>query len=385
MSKNRTRKILFLTGTRADFGKMKSLIKSCEESLLFEAHIFATGMHMHARYGGTVVEIERCGFDNIFKFINQTSAEAMDLTLSKSIEGLSNYIKELEPDLIVVHGDRVEALSGAITGSLNNILVAHIEGGEVSGTIDDLMRHATSKMSHIHFVANENAQKRLIQLGEQYDSIFKIGSPDIDIMFSKNLPSLSDVKDHYNISFEEYSIAILHPVTTEYEEQEKNTQIFVDALLESGQNYILIYPNNDLGSDAIMRVYKKTLFTSNNVRVVPSLRFEYFLTLLHEANFIVGNSSSGIHEAPVYGVPTINVGSRQDNRFQHESIINIPFERQKLLETLEKFSSKIRFSRTDHYGNGDSANLFMKALESDTFWEISKQKKFLDIEHEYYK
>lgn len=382
MSINKVKKIVFLTGTRADFGKMKSLIQACENSIGYETHIFATGMHMHARYGRTVVEIEKSGFNNVFKFINQTSVESMDLTLSKTIEGFSNYVRELNPDLIVVHGDRVEALSGAITGALNNILVAHVEGGEVSGTIDDLMRHATSKLSHIHFVANGRAQKRLVQLGEQPKSIFKIGSPDIDIMFSSNLPTLEEVKDHYGIPFEKYGIAILHPVTTEYEEQEQNTQIFVEAIIESGQNYIVIYPNNDLGSDAIMRVYKKTLFDNPKIRIVPSFRFEYFITLLHEAKFIVGNSSSGIHEAPVFGVPTINIGTRQDNRFQYESIINIPFEKQKIVAAINRFDCKFRFPKTDHYGKGDSATLFIKALTSTTFWKISKQKKFLDIEHE---
>lgn len=383
MSKEGFKKVLFLTGTRADFGKMKSLIQACNDSPIFEAYIFATGMHMHARYGGTVVEIERCGFDNIFKYINQTSAEAMDLTLSKTIEGLSNYIKEMEPDLIVVHGDRVEALSGAITGSLNNILVAHIEGGEVSGTIDDLMRHATSKMSHIHFVANGHARKRLVQLGEQRESIFKIGSPDIDIMFSNDLPALDEVKKHYNIPFVNYGIAILHPVTTEYEVQERNTQVFADAILESEQNIVLIYPNNDLGSDAIMRVYKNSLFNHPKIRVVPSFRFEYFVRLLYHANFIIGNSSSGIHEAPVYGVPTINIGSRQDNRFHYESILNVDFSKDDIMQAISKFSNTFRFPETDHYGKGDSAELFIRALESENLWKISQQKKFLDIEHEY--
>lgn len=384
ISNSSAKKIVFLTGTRADFGKMKSLIQACEATLGFESHIFATGMHMHVRYGNTVVEIEKCGFNNIYKFINQTSIESMDLTLSKTIEGFSNYVKELQPNLIVVHGDRVEALSGAITGALNNILVAHIEGGEVSGTIDDLMRHATSKLSHIHFVANSYARKRLVQLGEQRESIFKIGSPDIDIMFSDDLPSLKEVNGHYDIPFDNYGIGILHPVTTECEDQEQNAQIFAESLLESDQNYILIYPNNDLGSDAILRVYKKMLFGNSKIRVVPSLRFEYFVTLLHEANFIVGNSSSGIHEAPVYGIPTINVGSRQDNRFHYESIINVPFDKEQLLKAIKRFGTKTRFPETDHYGRGESAALFMKALSSKTLWSIPQQKKFLDIDHEYH-
>src|SRR6478609_6671196 len=160
------KKILFLTGTRADFGKIKSLISILENHSTFEVFVFVTGMHLQETYGYTLIEIERCGFGNIYTFENHTHETTMDLTLAKTIEGLSAYVKSCNPDMIVIHGDRVEALAGAIVGSLNNILVAHIEGGEVSGTIDELIRHAISKLSHVHFVANDAAKNRLIQMGE---------------------------------------------------------------------------------------------------------------------------------------------------------------------------------------------------------------------------
>ena len=158
------KKILFLSGTRADFGKLKSLISISQKSSLFDVSIFVTGMHLQKEYGFTVNEIEKSGFENIYTFENHTTESSMDLTLSKTIEGLSAYVKEIKPDLIVVHGDRVEALAGAIVGSLNNILVGHIEGGEVSGTIDELIRHSVSKMSHIHFVSNQQAKNKLNNL-----------------------------------------------------------------------------------------------------------------------------------------------------------------------------------------------------------------------------
>ena len=177
------KRIVFLSGTRADFGKLKSLIKIVDEHPGYEAHIFVTGMHLLKTYGYTLIEVERAGFSNIHTFSNHTSETSMDLTLAKTVEGFSAYVKQVEPDLIVIHGDRVEALAGAVVGSLNNILVAHIEGGEVSGTIDELIRHSTSKMSHIHFVSNEDAGRRLQQMGELEESIYVIGSPDIDLMF----------------------------------------------------------------------------------------------------------------------------------------------------------------------------------------------------------
>jgi len=154
---------------------------------------------MLAKYGNTVDEVRKEGFRNIHTFINQTSSMPMDVVLANTINGLSNYIQEFRPDMIVVHGDRVEALAGAIVGALNNILVAHIEGGERSGTVDESMRHSISKLAHLHFVANKEAEKRLVQMGENKSQIFIIGSPDIDIMLSKSLPSLQKVKRRYGI------------------------------------------------------------------------------------------------------------------------------------------------------------------------------------------
>jgi UDP-N-acetylglucosamine 2-epimerase (hydrolysing) len=154
--------------------------------------------------------------------------------------------------MIIVHGDRVEALAGAIIGSFNNTLVTHIEGGEISGTIDELIRHAITKLSHIHFVSNKEAEKRLIQMGELKNSIFVIGSPDVDIMYSDNLPSIEETTEHYEIPFDDYSILIYHPVTTELETLGNDINEVVSATIESDRNYIVIYPNNDAGSDIII-------------------------------------------------------------------------------------------------------------------------------------
>ena len=148
------RKIVFLTGTRADFGKLKPLMDKIEKSEIFDCHIFITGMHTLKKYGNTYQEVMKCNYKNTLVYENQKSSNEQDVILANTIYGFSEYIKNLQPDMIIVHGDRVEALGGAIVGSLNNILVSHIEGGEISGTVDELIRHAVSKLSHIHFVAN---------------------------------------------------------------------------------------------------------------------------------------------------------------------------------------------------------------------------------------
>ncbi|MCH3884990.1 UDP-N-acetylglucosamine 2-epimerase [Tenacibaculum aquimarinum] len=372
------KKIVFLSGTRADFGKIKSLISVLKNSENFVPHIFVTGMHLEKKYGYTVLEIEKSGFDNIFKFENTTSENTMDLTLAKTIQGFSAYVNKLKPDLIVIHGDRVEALAGAIVGSLNNVLVAHIEGGEVSGTIDELIRHSVSKMSHLHFVSNTEAKNRLLQMGELPESIKVIGSPDVDVMFSDDLPSLEASKSHYEITFKKYAIAMFHPVTTEINEMETYAKCFVTALLESGKNYLIVFPNNDLGSKYIIEEYL-ALKNNKKFRVLPSLRFEYFLVLLKNADFIIGNSSAGVREAPYYNLPTINIGTRQQNRVVAKSILNSSYKTKDILECISRVPN-LNFKEVNiSFGNGNSSKLFFETLKDNNIWQLSKQKLFRDI------
>lgn len=377
------KKILFVSGTRADFGKIKPLIQQVKDSGDFEYQIFVTGMHMLSVYGMTVHEIQKAGFDNIYSFINQDSAitSQMDLVLATTVQGLAYFVREYKPDMLVVHGDRVESLAGAIVGSLNNILVAHIEGGERSGTIDELIRHAITKLSHIHFVSNNEARNRLIQMGEVPDSIFVIGSPDIDVMLSDQLPKISAVREKYDIPFQDYGIFIYHPVTTEVNELTAHIQEVVDALIESKMKYIIIYPNNDIGADIILHELKR-LEGMPDFRMIPSMRFEHFLSLLKNAKVIMGNSSAGIREAPVYGVPTINIGTRQLNRFEYESIINVDYNRSSILEALKNLPRSVTPSL--HFGKGESAKLFFKELNNESLWKTSRQKQFVDFDLENY-
>ena len=376
------RRLVFLTGTRADFGKLKSLIKIVQESPDYDVHIFATGMHMNSMYGLTSDEIYKAGFKNIYTYINHEKIDSMDRTLAKTIDGFSHYIDELKPDLIIIHGDRVETMAGAIVGSLKNILVAHIEGGEISGTVDELIRHSVSKLSHIHLVTNKEAKRRLIQLGELDSSIFVIGSPDLDLMNSKNLPSLEVAKNYYGISYEKYAVAMFHSVTTEYESIKANVKEFVSAIVESGLNYILIYPNNDLGSIEILEEYK---LVANNpkIKAFPSLRFEYFLKLLKNSTFMIGNSSAGVREAPYYDIPSIDIGTRQNNRVNLDSVVHCNNKKESILKSIrlvvESTNTNTNTNTSNDFGSGNSDKLFSGLLKKNTFWNINCQKQFQEI------
>lgn len=375
------KKILFLTGTRADYGKIKSLMNKIREDSDFELYLFVTGMHMLSRYGSTWREIEKDGFNNVYHFINQTQNTSMDIALSNTIGGLSNYIAEINPDLIIVHGDRLEALAGAIVGAFNNIKVAHIEGGEVSGTIDESIRHAITKFAHIHLVSNEESKKRIVQLGENPEHVFIIGSPDIDIMYSENLPTIEEAKKRYEVPFDEYAILMYHPVTTENDKLQKNINNLINALKLTNINYVVIYPNNDFGSEIIINEYLK-LVQNKRFLVYPSIRFEYFLTLMKHAKFMIGNSSAGIRETVVYGTPSIDLGNRQSGRYDVKSsghlIQHVDEKIEDIIEAIAHIPKRSYIEKSP-FGIGKSAKEFLDILKREEIWNINIQKKFSDL------
>lgn len=372
------KKILFITGTRADYGKLKPLMKSVEENEDFELFIYVSGMHLIEKFGSTYYEVLKDGYKNIFVAFGLVHSESMSINLGNAICDLTGYVQNIKPDLIVVHGDRIDALSGATVGALNNIIVAHIEGGEISGTIDESIRHAISKFAHVHFVSNNEAKQRLIQLGEANESIHIIGSPDIDIMISNTLPSINKTKDRYDIKFEAYGIFIYHPVTTEYKKINEHMKIILSALKESKKNFVVVYPNNDMGSEIILNQLWQ-LEGDDKFAIFTSIRFEYFLTLLKNAEFIIGNSSSGVREAGVYGIPCIDIGTRQKGRYNSEYIKNVMHVNENIDEILKAFESiQNKTIPTFQFGEGHSRDKFVEVIENREFWEKGLQKIFID-------
>tara|TARA_B110000967_G_scaffold201708_1_gene239381 strand:- start:28 stop:1155 length:1128 start_codon:yes stop_codon:yes gene_type:complete len=372
------KKIVFITGTRADYGKIKSILIKLQKKKIYEVSLFVTGMHNLKTYGSTYDEIYKDKIKNITRFKNQNKNDAMDVVLSKTINGFKKYVNTKKPDLIIVHGDRVEALACAIVGAINNIKVGHIEGGEISGTIDGVLRHSISKLCNFHFVTNNSAKKRLIQIGEINSNIYTIGSPDVDLILRKDLPSLESVKRRYEIKFSNYAIGIFHPVTNEMHNLKKEINIFVNSIIKSKKNFILIYPNNDTGTNIILDEYRR--IKSNTVRIFPSIRFEYYLSLLKNSNFIIGNSSSGIMEAPYYGIPTIDLGNRQLNRAKLDSITNLSFNQKKIERYINYFSNKkIKYKKTLFFGKGNSSKKFIQILNKKNIWKSQSIKQFNEI------
>ena len=371
------KKILFVTSTRADFGKLKSLIKITKKSKKFSVYIIVTGMHMMRTFGDTYNEITKFFKSNVIKFRNQRFKDGLDTILTNTVEKFSIIVKKIKPDLILIHGDRIESLGCALVGSLNHILTAHIEGGEVSGNIDDTIRHAVTKLSHIHFVGNNKAKKRILSMGEKRNSIFTIGSPDMDILLYKKLPPIKFVKKKYDIKFKNYAILMWHPVTSSVYRLKKDTKKLINFVNYYNQNFVIIYPNNDPGTEIIIDSYKKLLKAGKN-KIFESLRFERFISLLKNSKFIIGNSSSGIYEAPVLGIPTINIGERQHKRLNSRVIKNLKIESLNKYN-VDKFLNYYKKIKKKYFGKGNTDKRFIQAINKNAFWKISTQKYYADI------
>ena len=247
------RRILFVTGTRADFGKLEPLAAAARDAGL-DVSFFITGMHMLARYGLTKLEVQRMSGVKTHEYLNQREGDPQDTILAKTVTGFSDFAREHQPDLVVIHGDRVEALACALVCATNYIRCAHIEGGEVSGTIDEIYRHCNSKLASHHFVSSEDAAKRVRALGEDAERVHVIGSPELDFHDGPSGVGIADVKSRYAIPFEDYGICTFHPVTSETYKTKDQAKSLFSTLEKSNKYFVVIMPNNDPGSTDIERV-----------------------------------------------------------------------------------------------------------------------------------
>lgn len=369
------RHILFVTGTRADFGKLEPLArKACDNG--YQITFFVTGMHMLRKFGLTRLEVARHeGFD-IFEFVNHREGDPQDLILAKTVTGFSDYLKEVRPDLVVIHGDRVEALACSLVCAMNYVRCAHVEGGEVSGTIDEAFRHCSTKLCHVHLVSSESARDRVIRLGESPDHTFVIGSPELDFHSAPSEVSLDEVRSRYEIPTEDYGICIFHPVTSEQDNMGEQAKAFFATLEASDRYFVVILPNNDPGSDDINAVIDR--LPRDRFRVLPSMRFSYFSELLRNARALVGNSSAGVREAPFLGIPSLDVGTRQSNRATGPSISHATAEDSDLIGSFLESSWGERFPRNPMFGKGNAADKFLELLDSEELWSKPLQKSFND-------
>jgi UDP-N-acetylglucosamine 2-epimerase (hydrolysing) len=370
-----TRHLLFLTGTRADFGKLEPLAAAARDAG-YRITFFVTGMHMMDRYGLTRNEVRRMPGVLMAEFVNQAEGDQQDAVLARTVTGFSAFVRENRPDQIFLHGDRIEALAGALVAATNYVRSAHVEGGEVSGTIDEMFRHCNTKLCTHHFVSSEAAARRVRSLGEPEETIHTIGSPELDFHARPSGITLDEVRAHYFIPFSEYGIVTFHPVTSEQDTIGRQAADLFGALDASGRNFVVIAPNNDPGSTAIFSVLEK--LPKDRFRLLPSMRFAHFSELMKNAACMVGNSSAGVREAPFLGLPSIDIGTRQSNRSEAPSVVSsVAEDRAVILDFLQTHWGR---KATPHagFGQGSAAERFVRVLAQPEFWKISLQKAFRD-------
>ncbi len=371
-----TRHLLFLTGTRADFGKLEPLAAAARDAG-HRVTFFVTGMHMMDRYGLTKLEVQRMPGIKVHEFLNQRPGDGQDVVLAKTVMGFSDYVTEHRPDLVVVHGDRIEALAGALVAATNYIASAHIEGGEVSGTIDEVFRHCNTKLATHHFVSSLQAARRVMALGEPESSIHIIGSPELDFHNGPSGVTLDAVRAHYGIPFADYGIAVFHPVTSEQATMGAQADAFFGTLAASGRNFVVIAPNNDPGSEAIFAALSR--LPQDRFRLIPSMRFAHFSELMKNAACMVGNSSAGVREAPFLGVASLDVGTRQTNRAVAGSVFSCTAMDDAAIAGFLATQWGHRHAPDTGFGEGRAADRFAAVLGSDAFWAQGLQKAFQDL------
>jgi UDP-N-acetylglucosamine 2-epimerase (hydrolysing) len=370
-----THSILFVTGTRADFGKLEPLAIAVRDAG-FTVSFFVTGMHMMARYGLTKLEVQRMQGVAVHEYLNQRPGDPQDMVLAKTVMGFSDFITETKPDLIITHGDRVEALACTLVAATNYIRSGHIEGGEVSGTIDEIFRHCNTKLATAHFVSSDSAARRVMALGEPAAAVHVIGSPELDFHSMPSGVTLDEVRARYGITFQDYGIAVFHPVTSEQATMGAQARDLYGALADSGRNFVLIAPNNDPGSEDIFKVINA--LPKDRFRLIPSMRFAHFSELMKNAACMVGNSSAGVREAPFLGIPSLDIGTRQHNRADAPSITFADAaDSAKIAGFLAQNWGKSH-PRHEGFGSGSSAERFVAVLKDAGFWARGLQKEFQD-------
>lgn len=363
------RKIACVTGTRADYGYLRPVMKEIEKSSELKLRLIATGMHFFDKFGNTIKEVRK-DFPNVIE-VPLTLPEDTGLGTAKyvaeGIEKLSEVFKNLQPDFCLFLGDRTETFAGVQAAAYQNIPIAHMHGGDKTLTLDEPIRHSITKFAHIHFPATEESAERIRKIGEESWRIYTVGSSTIDEILNIELPEKEKLLSKYSLDPNKpFIIVAQHPIPLEIDKLEEQIKATLDAVLKTNLQALVTYPNVDQGGQKIIDIIKK--YEKNSLRVVASFPREDYLGLLKYASCLVGNSSSGIIEAPSFKTPAINIGSRQYGRRHATNVINVSFfEKEKILEAINyslqnnQFKEKLK-NCENPYGDGKTGKRICKIL-----------------------
>jgi len=383
-----TRKICVVTGTRAEFGLLRLLMQDLKDSSDIELQIIATGMHLSPEFGLTFREIEQAGFSidaKVEMLLSSDTSTAVTKSMGLGLIGFADTFNLLSPDLIVVLGDRFEVFAAATAALIAGIPIAHLHGGETTeGAFDEALRHSITKMSHLHFVAAEEYRRRVIQLGEQAERVFLVGGLGIDAIKQISLLDKAALEEFLGFHFGNRNLLVTyHPVTLEGNSSCTQMQELLNALDELKEtNLIFTSPNADTGGRELERMLKAFVSTHPNARVYTSLGQQRYLSCMKYVDGVVGNSSSGLAEAPSMGVGTINIGDRQKGRLSATSVIHCPPTLDGIRRALSKLYEPSFQSALDKtvnpYGSGGASKAILQILKRQPLDGLLK-KSFFDL------
>lgn len=383
-------KVCIATGTRAEYGLLKPLIEKISADNYFRLQLLVTGSHLSPEFGLTYRQIEADGYNidaKVEMLLSSDTAVGITKSMGLGMIGYADALKKLSPDLLIILGDRYEMLSVASTALIFRIPIAHIHGGELTeGAYDDAIRHAITKMSALHFTSTEVYRKRVIQLGEQPKSVFNVGAIGLDNFKSLNLLSKSDLENELNITFNQYNYLVgFHPETLSNFSIETQFEALLRAIdTQTDSFFIFTKANADTDGRIINQMIEKYVSTHpEKAALFASLGTLRYLSVMKQVTAVVGNSSSGILEAPSAQTTTINIGDRQKGRIQSESIINCEANKEDIISAFDKVKSEVFRNITKNvvnpYGNGNTSNQIIKVLKSVSI-ESLNQKTFYDIQ-----
>ena len=381
------KKICIFTSTRADYGILKNLIKKIDEEKSFKLITIVGGSHFFKKFGSTYNEIKKDKIKIDFKIKNiilGDNSTHISKIFSHTLIKSNLILRQTKPDLLVVLGDRYEILASVISANLNRIPVAHINGGEVTtGVLDDSFRHCITKLSHIHFTANETYKNRIIQLGENKKNIYNIGGLAADNIYNFNFLKKNFLEKELKLKLKKKNyIVTFHPETISKDKTSKYLNIMLKAFKKfDDTNFIFTAPGLELEHNIIFKTLKKTIKQEKNIFFFKSLGQNFFFSLLKYCDGMIGNSSSGILEMPYFRKPTINIGDRQKGRLMSNLIINCSFKTKSIISSIKKIDDK-NFVKKDFinypYGKRGAIKKIISILKNIELKELFK-KKFIDI------
>lgn len=380
------KKITIVTATRAEYGILHPLITRLLACDQWETQVVVTGTHLEEEFGYTCHEIERDGVP-IYRKIPITekddNAYAVSRTMANALCGFGAYFKEEKPDLLILLGDRTEMLAIASAAMNERIPIAHLHGGELTqGAVDDCVRHALTKMSYLHFASTEAYRNRIIQLGEDPARVFNVGALGVENILREQLLSRQELKTVVDFPVDRpYAVVTFHPVTLEKATAEQQVRELLVAMRQREDLFFLITKaNSDAGGRRINELLEAETEKCSNMELVASLGMKRYLSAVKYAKFVLGNSSSGIIEAPALQVPTVNIGDRQQGRIQAKSIVNCQPERTSILTAIDRVLGMQGLVFNNPYGDGHTSEKIVEILKEYMSLEhIDLKKKFYDL------